>query len=449
MRTSHTKLKAIPAEQNSADSWIILGCLITITLTSSLAKFGLFGMDGNAETGSLAGQVFWGSAYIVSIWRLILLRERAGKFLKRTWPVVAFLGLAVASYFWSVAPAITLRNSIEMIGMSATCYYIVVRFTVREFLELATKYFVGVSFVSALLIFLWPSHGRSSFGVVGWAGIFSEKNGFGAAMGLAILTYGVAAAAAKGPKRWRLILCVLMGTFLLLGSKSVTSLFILVSTAVIVTGAVLCSSRRYGVPARFAFTAIALAGVIWVALFGPDILPILNFFGKSEDLSGRTDFWPGIVRAIGDRPLLGFGYNAFFLSADMENQYLRPILGESWWYPFHAHNSYYQATLNLGFVGVSIFACALVPALIKSVMAVVRDHDVAGAWPLAMLVYVLCGSFTETYFGLPNLITSTFFLVGLLYALRETDVAEDGTLRGSLLQQNAGGLTADSAVVHG
>lgn len=435
MRTSATNLKDQSLERGGSDSRIAVGVLVLLTLTPSLAKFGLFGMNGDAETGSLASEFFWGSAYAISIWRLIVHRERAGRLLKRTWPLVTFLGLAVASYFWSVAPAITLRNAMEMVGMSAACYYFVVRFTLGEFLEIAVKYFVGVSIVSAVLIFLWPSHGRSSYGVVGWAGLFSEKNGFGAAMSLSILTYGVAAATAEGARRWRMLSCVLMGIFLLAGSQSVTSLLIFVSTAATVVATVLCSSPRYGITARFAVISVALAGIIGITLIGPDTSPVLGFFGKSENLSGRADFWPGVIRAIGDRPILGFGYNAFFLAAETEKQYLAPLLG--WWFPFHAHNSYYQATLSLGFVGVTIFACALVPAVLLSIMRVVRDHEVVAAWPLAMLVYVILGSFTETYFGLPNFITSVFFIIAMLYPFREAMEVKRRTGRPSFARPNA------------
>ena len=438
MRNLPEDLGTLAASRDDIDSWIVLGCLLLITLTSSLTKFGL---DASGA-GSLSSQIFWGSAYAISFWRLMILRDRAGRLVKRTWPMVLFLALALVSYFWSVEPGTTLRNAIEMIGMTATCYYIVVRFTLREFLELAVKYFVGVSLVSAVLIFLWPSHGRSSYGVVGWSGLFSEKNGFGAAMALSILTYGVAAAIAKGGRRLRMLLCLLMGTILLVGSQSLTSLLVLFATGMLVIATVLCSSRRYGKMARLIVIVVALFGAVGIALIRPDATSVLGTFGKSEDISGRADFWPGITRAIGDRPLLGFGYNAFFSSVPTQEEYLKPLLGYSWWYPFHAHNSYYQMTLSVGFVGVAIFACALIQALFMSLVHIVRDHDVAAAWPLAMLGFVLLGSFTETYFGLPNFIASLFFLIGLLYPFRETIAVERGSVRRTVARRNVASSAA-------
>ena len=78
----------------------------------------------------------------------------------------------------------------------------------------------------------------------------------------------------------------------------------------------------------------------------------------------------------------------------------------------------------------------LVPAVYLSIMRVVRDHDVVSAWPLAMLVYVILGSFTETYFGLPNFITSVFFIIGVLYPFRDAMQVERRTGRRSFARPN-------------
>lgn len=406
----------VKTDDSVLDSTIVILSIVSLSLLTALSKFGLFGMTGDVESGSLAGQIIWGMTYGIAAWRLFVFRKDALIVAKRSLPLLAFMAMILASSGWSVDPAITLKNAVEMIGTMLLSYYIVTRFTLTDFLAILVRYFVSVSIVSIVLVFLWPSHGRSTGGVVGWCGLWSEKNGFGAAMGLALITYGISFVLAGGRRRLLLVLALLLSGVLFVGSQSITAAVVLTVTAVIVSVTMLSASPRFGLAARLISAIVALGLVTFVLATGLDSATFLDSVGKSSTLTGRSDFWPGILRAIGDRPIFGYGYNAFFYTQSTQQEYIAGLTG--WWVPLSAHNSYYQMILSVGFVGLAIYSLAVIPAFFACLIYVVRDREMSAAWALGIMLYSLLGSFTEVYVGIPNAIGSICFTSAILFALK-------------------------------
>ena len=65
-------------------------------------------------------------------------------------------------------------------------------------------------------------------------------------------------------------------------------------------------------PARLAAQALAVAGGLagGLFLFLPDVF--LEFLGKDPTLTGRSELWAYVWKDIDLRPLLGWGYAAFW-----------------------------------------------------------------------------------------------------------------------------------------
>ena len=138
--------------------------------------------------------------------------------------------------------------------------------------------------------------------------------------------------------------------------------------------------------------------------------------GRSSSLTGRTDFWPFLLQAISDRPLLGYGYNGFF-GSDVGNQYLSTYVLEmsGGWYPFHAHDGFLQIALNAGLVGVGLFAVLLIGALFRAVRYSLSDVERYTIWPLSVLLYLVFASYTESTFAMFNSDPWVLFVVTTLY----------------------------------
>ena len=56
--------------------------------------------------------------------------------------------------------------------------------------------------------------------------------------------------------------------------------------------------------------ALSVAAVMIVAT--PDLL--FSLLGKDATLTGRTGIWSAVIDSIAKRPLLGYGYQAFWLA---------------------------------------------------------------------------------------------------------------------------------------
>ena len=68
-------------------------------------------------------------------------------------------------------------------------------------------------------------------------------------------------------------------------------------------------------------SAAAVVIVVW-----PDFL--FDLLGKDVTLTGRTGIWSAVLDSIAKRPLLGYGYQAFWLG--LEGESYRVILAVSW-----------------------------------------------------------------------------------------------------------------------
>ena len=91
----------------------------------------------------------------------------------------------------------------------------------------------------------------------------------------------------------------------------------------------------FGVSA-LAFTAFSF--------FGEDLLAVV---GRDATFTGRTDIWRIVLDAIGQKPLLGFGYYAATVD------FMRPLLvGAIGQAAVDAHNGYLDVMLGTGIVGL-------------------------------------------------------------------------------------------------
>jgi exopolysaccharide production protein ExoQ len=126
-----------------------------------------------------------------------------------------------------------------------------------------------------------------------------------------------------------------------------------------------------------------------VVLF-PDAF--VSMLGKDTTLSGRDVLWAAVWDFIKERPLLGYGYGAFWRESGDEARLIWASLG---WYPPHAHNAVLELLLQfgvLGLIGVTIYYGALWYRLFRAAAA----GDMPGTAPLmAMMVAFLVQGVSE------------------------------------------------------
>jgi hypothetical protein len=439
----------------SAEVWFVALALLATMLIPFIGKY----QSADAPESSPLVETIWTLMYLGAGIRLWQMRDVAVTLFKRSLPLLGFLALMFASSLWSVETT-TIKKAIELAGTTAIGYYIVARFSLRDLLNILIIAFGVAGVASVAVIFGAPAHGRMDFGSGAWTGIFQEKNNLGAAMALAgislfVLLFepakpkppaAVRERAPGAPQRgllgeagfgalWVLLLpftlfnalgrrrALTAGVFvlamgLLAGSASATSLGAYAGVTLLLVTIWACRSKRFGLAARILTVAALVLGPLACLTFGLTPQSLFDLLGRESNLTGRTDFWPYLQQAISERPILGYGYDAFFRSQEGLDTLSYYVVEAGGWSPYHAHNSFLQILLDSGYVGLSVFGLVLLCAFWQSLVYAFRESERVALWPLAILLYLFLGSFTETYYRSFNTIEWVVFVTAVLYPVR-------------------------------
>ena len=401
--------------------WLAYAALLAVVILPALAKVD----PENPSASSPLTEGVWIVFYILAAMRLFAERHRTADLIRRTavlWPLLLIMLL---STLWSVNPYITFKNSIELLGTSLIAYYFVLRYPLARLLNLFSFAFGSIAIMSLALVFLSPGRGRMDWGGGAWSGVFQDKNNLGTAMVLAIITLSVTLF--SGSKRrivarmFTLAVCLV----LLAGAHSATATAAGIMALLVGLGSWVWRSPRFGPSGRFIMAVGGTFLVLGLFLFGFQQDALLSVLGRSDTLTGRTDFWPYLQQAIHDRPILGYGYNAFFQSASGDDYLSYYVVQAGGWTPYHAHDSFLQVGLDAGYAGLACLAALLLAALSGGLRYLRSERGVIAAWPLMIVLFTIFGSYTETYIGNYNTLEWIFFVAAVLYPRRLTETTPE------------------------
>jgi exopolysaccharide production protein ExoQ len=168
---------------------------------------------------------------------------------------------------------------------------------------------------------------------------------------------------------------------LLAGSRSLTSQVVFVASVVLIL--------TVGRFVRFIFRhAAGLGMVVAPLLFAivatvtiDDLLSLLAGAGKDATMSSRIPLWQQLLIFIEQRPLLGWGYDAFFTDA---NYAFRIIEEKIFFKPYYAHNGYLEVLLGLGAVGFA----AMIWLFLRFTWMAARQLFLSDSNPLFLLCFI-------------------------------------------------------------
>jgi O-antigen ligase len=181
-----------------------------------------------------------------------------------------------------------------------------------------------------------------------WRGFFAHKNGAGAGMAILII-YGIYIIRTLSGLLGALIIAFAAVFLVLTESKSP---IMLLPLALIVSIAFV----RLRSPAAKLVTLISIPAIIAVLTIGSVEFGVVSgVVGKlmsDPTYTGRTDIWRFTLDHIAQRPIVGFGYQAFWGTADLVNSW---TWLESWGYrASDAHNGYLNVAVMTGLVGLTL-----------------------------------------------------------------------------------------------
>jgi exopolysaccharide production protein ExoQ len=344
--------------------------------------------------------------FVLQRWQSVRRLSRQMK-LVTSFPILALLLCPV-----SQMPTRTISSGILLLGSILLLYYMMSRYTLAQVLELLLV--LGTVAIAASIVFAiaLPQYGLDLMGghSAAWKGIFSAKNYLGN-MALFFLTVAVSypgrTSFLRSVRVSQIILCLAAITF----SRAATAYML---TAVYIVYLVIMKAlhrlrkKDYFVVCLLLLVSLSTAAVVLVAW--PDFL--FGLLGKDGTLTGRTGIWSAAIDSIAKRPMLGYGYQAFWLG--LEGESYRVILAVSWLLA-QAQNGFIDVMLEMGAVGLSIVLLVFGFAFRDAVVCLLRSRNDADLrvveWYLAIVILTFIWNLDESFLFEPKHLGSMIFLI--------------------------------------
>lgn len=362
---------------------------------------------------------------VIGVVMFVRLRPERFRWYRLPSPLYWFLILAVASIAWS---QYRFESVLGVLAQLSTTVVAVVLAYVLSWQELlrtlasALRYLIGLSFVFELWVALFVQHpvmpwwlsqpeGRP-LNILYWSrnllfeggpiqGLVTSSVLLGFLGLIALIVWGIQlrAGLVRPIFGW---FWVAMAVATLLLTRSATVWVAL--AAVLVTLAFALWTRRRAPerrrPVYLAGLGLLVAGAA-VAVFARGF--VFDLLGKSADLTGRTETWAKVWELVTERPWFGWGWVGYW---------------PTWVEPFEgldvkagmpvpsAHNAWLDVWLQLGFVGVLVFAPLVLLTLWRAWFWAVDQprrgpgtalpYATSSLWPLLVVVALLAQSLTES-----------------------------------------------------
>lgn len=226
---------------------------------------------------------------------------------------------------------------------------------------------------------------------IGYQGYFSGKNLLGEFAAIAFLL-SVHELLYPGYRRALGFVVAVAAVVLIFFSSSKTALG-LALVAPVLAVLTLLSARAMRLPPVLILVAMVLGYFVFAGLAGFNTSRIAYLLTGDSSFTGRTTIWAFSELEIAQRPLLGWGYQSFWLvGADAPSVTEAP----GWVKAMpNSHNGYYDAILELGYVGLAFLLLFL--AATVHVIGRVMEHDSRRAWILlSVALFVMFYNFLET-----------------------------------------------------
>jgi exopolysaccharide production protein ExoQ len=335
----------------------------------------------------------------IALFVAIRLRAAAPAFL-RCAPILVLPLYALASTFWSIAPASTLYYGTEYLITVIAAILIGGAAGGRSVLKGMFAAFFLWAFVNLAIGLASGAFARG----MPFVGLAGGKNAAGDAAALGLII-SVAMLVESIRSRWP----GLIAGSIVLVLVEVTIIVAAQSTGAIIAGGIgvlavfgWTLSRILPVPARtlilvttivIALTAAATEQLWAGQVFGD----MLSLSGKDTTLTGRTYIWSRALVMIAQRPWLGVGYSAFWRVGALEPEAIWRKLLITGRAGFHFHNSAYDILVALGYVGLVLFAFIFLVYGARLMLRTMRYADGGGIVFAALLVSFLSRAPFESF----------------------------------------------------
>ena len=309
--------------------------------------------------------------------------------------LLAYLAFAGASVAWAFKPDLSLIRFVKEI-MVLTAIILPALLAARE-ADIIRGMFLCFALAAVVNVLLIPGDYStlalygSEIVNIGYQGFFSGKNLLGEVAAITLLL-SLHEMLYPGRRLALGIITAVMATTLLFLSNSKTALG-LALVAPLLAGLTLTIGKTFRVSPTIILVSIALGYFVFSMLTGFGIERIAYILTGDSSFTGRTTIWYFAESEIARSPLVGWGYQSFWLAGPDAPS----IVDAPGWVRLmpNAHNGYYDTMLELGYVGLSFLIIFLVTTL--HVIGRFARHNNKRAWLLlSIALFVIIYNFLET-----------------------------------------------------
>jgi exopolysaccharide production protein ExoQ len=417
----------------------VLLLLLFIVMTVP-AGFDYLGQNGALSTGDPYSLTIWMVLLFGSAYLLIRNRRQIRELLAAVnRPFLYFLVLATVSVLWSIEPGITLKRIARLyIIVLVSIAFAGVGWQSRRF-ENSLRRLLSLLLAASVIFCYWDPelaihHQQSEVLMNAWHGITTGKNVLGSLASCAFVLWLHGLLTGETGRFAALANLALAGLCLVM-SRSSTSLM---ATA-FATLFVILLLRPPGVMKRqmpyfvglFATAVLAYALAVLNVLPGLSgmLTPIASITGKDLTFSGRTNIWYILKLHIDQHPLLGTGYEAYWIGA-VPTSPSYEMIRLLWFYPTEGHNGYLDVINDLGYVGL-ICLMAYFFVYLRQGLELMRLEKARGALYLALIFRAFLADMSESHWFSVTSIDFVIFTMATFSLARELLFRRQNSLQGA------------------
>jgi exopolysaccharide production protein ExoQ len=441
-------------ERPDVSTALWLPCIwMFLTATRSVGKWlVVLGLPGFATTTVEEGSTLDAFVFLGLIAMAVyVLRKRQVTLVKlirdNRW-LTCFVLYCLLSVFWSDFAFVSFKRWIKILGHPIM---VVLLFTETNREEALGTLVKRNAYVFLPLSICWmkyfPKLGRkaSEFGVMSNCGLAETKNVLGGICWILAFFFlwrflQVRKRGKGGRRRDELrltIVLIAMAGYCLLKAHSAAAdiALMLASATLLFLGLRFVNKRTIW---AYAVTAIVIFGAAQLTfdLYGK----IVDLSGHEATIEGRGRLWE-ILLATDLDPVLGAGFESYWLGGRVDKIWSMP---EFWWHPNQAHNGYLELYLNLGIVGLCIFAGVTLSAFQKIRLDLLECFEL-GRFEMGCLVGILAHNWTEAGFKGLSFSFLIFFIISVRY--RREPVLADAS-NPALVSEDEAELVYSNSAIH-
>ena len=332
-----------------------------------------------------------------------------------------FIGLSIASIFWSASPEVTADNAKALIRSTVLGAYIAMRYEVKDILCLVRRVTMIAVGLSTILFIINPT-AAMELGLLdipsGFRGVFLHKNDLGEVMTLGAFAFLIPALNSR-KFSYRFLLGLLLSVIFLVFADAKTPLIAFCGVISSLIGMKFLFKKPYKL--QVILGVIFLLVTVFLSIFFYVFLgDFLIAIGRDPTFNGRTDVWSIVLEKVAHNPLLGYGYRGYwgaFIDDFKADFHLRNPMAA--WTPGHAHSGFLELLLSLGVIGFLIFMISFVKALFRAINKFRTDTKPESVWYVQIFLFTIIINVTG------GLIPSAAGLSWILYVVALYSIALD------------------------